>query len=181
MVMTKWRCHNSSITLIRGRNIMNKRILGAAVVAAIVLIGASLGANAFASAPQYAPQTRTMTLTAVPLAVHEMQGTLDYLKEDFATGGILDGKEVYGFYPSTVTVIKGDTVNLSLVNPADDEHTFTVSGMGVNVIMKGNSVAHTTFVAKQTGIFSFYCNMAEHFPYMWGQIVVLPTSTATGE
>jgi uncharacterized cupredoxin-like copper-binding protein len=160
---------------------MNKKIFGALILVLAIALAATTWAIAFASGPQYAGQTRNLTVTAVPLAVHEMQGTLGYLKDDFAPGGVLDGKEVYGFYPSTITVYKGDTVNLSLVNPADDDHTFTVSGMGVNTLMKGKSVAKVSFTAKQAGIFTFYCNMAEHVPYMWGQIVVLPDSAATGE
>lgn len=160
---------------------MNKKILGAIVIVAAVVLTGALWAKAFASAPQYVPQTRNLTVTAVPLAVHEMQDSIDYLKDDFASGGILDGKEVYGFYPSTITVFKGDTVNLTLVNPADDPHTFTVSGLKVDTEMKGKSITKVSFVADQAGIFTFYCNEAEHAPYMWGQLVVMPTSAASAQ
>ncbi len=163
---------------------MKTRILGTLVIVAVAVVVLALGIPTLnrvsASGPQYAPLTRNLTVTAVPLAVHEMQGSLAYLKDDFARGGIMDGKEVYGFYPSTITVYKGDTVNLTLVNPADDDHSFTVSGMGVDVTMKGKTSTQATFVARQTGIFNFYCNEAEHAPYMWGQIVVLPDSQAAG-
>jgi plastocyanin len=165
---------------------MNKKILGAAILIVLVAIAVIAFAatplmRVSASGPQYTPQARNMTITAVPLAVHEMQDSLDYLKDDFAKGGILDGKEVYGFYPSTLTVYKGDTLNLTLVNPADDDHTFTVSGLGVDTTMKGKTVTKVSFVVKQAGIFTFYCNEAEHAPYMWGQLIVLPTSAATPE
>lgn len=160
---------------------MNKKILAALVIVAAIVIAAAIwtNSNVFASTPQYVAQTRNLTVTAVPLAVHEMQDSLDYLKDDFATGGLLDSKEVYGFYPSTITVFKGDTVNLTLINPADDDHTFTVSGMKVDSVMKGKSATKVTFVANQAGIFSFYCNEAEHAPYMWGQLIVMPATPSS--
>ncbi len=126
----------------------------------------------------YKPQTRTFTITAVPMVVHEMQDSEDYLKADFAKGGLLDGKEVYGFYPSDLVVYQGDTVNLTLVNPADDPHTFTIAPLNINVEMKGQSAAHTSFVASQPGTYEFICDEPEHAPYMWGQLVVLPDSLA---
>ncbi len=126
----------------------------------------------------YQPQTRTFTITAVPLVVHEMQDSEDYLKADFAKGGLLDGKEVYGFYPSDLVVYQGDTVNLTLVNPEDDPHTFTIAPLNINVEMKGQSTAHASFVASQPGTYEFVCAEPEHAPYMWGQLVVLPDSLA---
>jgi plastocyanin len=161
---------------------MKKRIVTVLVVLIIAFAVVALAlpnlARVSAGGIQYVPQARNLTITAVPLAVHEMQDNLDYLKDDFGSGGILDGKEVYGFYPSTITVFRGDTVNLTLINPADDDHTFTVSGIDANVVMKGKATTKFTFVATQSGIFNFYCNEAEHAPYMWGQIVVLPDSQA---
>lgn len=120
------------------------------------------------------PQTRSFVITTMPIAVHEMQDSMDYLKKDFAPGGLLDGKEVYGFYPSTLVVYQGDTVDLSLVNPQDDSHTFTITDLGINVEMKGQSTTKTSFVASKPGIYTFVCAEAEHMPYMWGQLVVLP-------
>ena len=40
----------------------------------------------------------------VPLLVQEMQGTLPFLKQEFTHGRLLDGKEVFAFYPSTLVV-----------------------------------------------------------------------------
>jgi plastocyanin len=34
---------------------------------------------------------------------------------------VLDGKEVYAFSPSTLTVVQGDTIQFTFVNPEDDE------------------------------------------------------------
>jgi plastocyanin len=38
---------------------------------------------------------------------------LPFLKGDFAKGGVLEGKEVYAFSPSTITVIVGDTIHFT--------------------------------------------------------------------
>ncbi|HEX7104076.1 MAG TPA: cupredoxin domain-containing protein [Nitrolancea sp.] len=142
------------------------------VMGAVIATGAGVLARGTSSS--YTPQTRSYTITAVPVLVHEMQGTLDYLQKDFAPGGVLDGKEVYGFMPSTLTVYQGDTVNLTLVNPADDPHTLTISEFGVNAQMPGTSSTTTSFVASKAGIYTYVCEEAEHFPYMYGQLVVLP-------
>jgi heme/copper-type cytochrome/quinol oxidase subunit 2 len=76
--------------------------------------------------------------------------------------------------PSTLVVYQGDTVDLTLVNPADDPHSFTISELNVNVEIQGNGSTTTSFVASKAGIYTYYCNEAEHFPFMWGQLVVLP-------
>ena len=143
-------------------------------VAALITTGFSLtSAN-----NTYKPQTRNFTVVALPALVHEMQGTLDYLQSDFAPGGLLDGKEVYEFAPSTLVVYQGDTVDLTLVNPADDPHTFTIGDLNVNAEMPGQSSTPLSFVAGKAGIYTFLCAESEHAPYMWGQLVVLPDSQA---
>jgi len=154
-----------------------KPVIALALV--VVMLGAAIAAGAgvlarSASTSSYTPQTRTYTITAVPVLVHEMQSTLPYLQKDFAPGGVLDGKEVYGFMPSTLTVYQGDTLNLTLVNPADDPHTFTISEFGVNAQMPGTSSTTTSFVASKAGIYTYVCEEAEHVPFMYGQLVVLP-------
>ena len=51
-------------------------------------------------------------VTTVPLLVHEQRKTFPFLAAAFAKGGVLDGKEVYAFSPSTITVVEGDTITL---------------------------------------------------------------------
>src|SRR5438093_620529 len=58
--------------------------------------------TATATSSTYKPVTRTFIVTTVPLLVHEQTGQFDYLGQDFAKGGLLDGKEVWGFSPSTL-------------------------------------------------------------------------------
>ena len=74
---------------------------GLAVFACIAGMGCSSTARVTAS---YRPRGRVITITTVPLLVKEEQSVLPFLREDFAKGGVLDGKEVYAFSPSTITV-----------------------------------------------------------------------------
>lgn len=143
------------------------------------LVSAPLAPTATASThatvqTTYQPQVRAFTVTAVPLLVHEEKGSMDYLPKDFVKGGLLDGKEVYGFYPSTLAVYQGDRVELTLVNPEDDSHTFTLTGVDLSVQMNAQSATKTSFVMTKAGIYPFVCAEPEHAPYMWGQLIVLP-------
>ncbi len=136
-------------------------------------------ASTVRKAASYQPHARNFTVSVVPLAVGEQAGLFDYLKSDFAPGGLLDGKEIYGMNPSSLTVYEGDTVTIHWVNPADDEHPITVSGgLSASIDLKGQSTADMTLVASQVGIFAIQCVMPEHAPYMNGQLIVLPAAFA---
>lgn len=124
---------------------------------------------------RYAPTTRTITITTVPMLVKEERNVLPFLKEDFAKGGVLDGKEVYAFSPSTVTVVEGDTIHFTLINPEDDVHSFILPDLAVS--LPGQQTTTATYVAKRAGIFPFVCAVQAHLPMMWGQLVVLPASS----
>lgn len=113
-----------------------------------------------------------VVITAVPLLTKELAAVYPFLKQDFAPGGVLEGKEVYAFVPSTITVREGDTLRLRLVNPEDDEHTFVLPDLYVK--LPGQSVTDARWVARRPGIFSFVCVVPAHMPMMHGQIVVLP-------
>ena len=156
------------------------RTAGVAAAVGIVLAACSGAATPQATpsaAPQYQPQARTFTVTVVPLAVHEQADMLDYLKADFAKGGLLDGKEVYGMSPSSLTVYQGDTVTIHLVNPADDDHQIALAGgLSASVHVDGKSAADLKFVASKAGLFTIECVTPEHFPFMNGELVVLPAA-----
>ncbi len=93
----------------------------------IVVLGLTSCARAGdRAAPVYRARTRSVTVTTVPLLVKEEQGVLPFLKEDFAKGGVLEGKEVYAFSPSSITVVEGDTVRFTFINPEDDDHSFVL-------------------------------------------------------
>jgi plastocyanin len=129
-------------------------------------------------AAAYRARTRSVTVTTVPLLVKEEQGVLPFLKQDFAKGGVLDGKEVYAFSPSSITVVEGDTVQFTFMNPEDDDHSFVLPDFAV--ALPPQKVTAATYVAKHAGIFTILCAVQSHLPMMSGQLVVLPAATMAG-
>jgi plastocyanin len=105
------------------------------------------------------------------LLVKELAPTYPFLAKDFAKGGVLDGKEVYAFEPSTLTVYAGDTLALTFINPEDDAHSFVLPDFAVS--LPGQSVTHATYVAKEPGLYPFRCGIESHLPSMVGELVVL--------
>lgn len=135
----------------------------------------TLGAVALAGCgggPRYLPRTRKVTITAIPLLVKEDAARFPFLRRDFAPGGVLDGHEVYGFSPSTITVVSGDTLDLDLINPEDDPHSFVLMSLAVRMPPQGR--VHATWVAPAPGIYRFECAIPAHLPMMAGEVVVLP-------
>ncbi len=131
------------------------------------------------SASPYTPQTRTLTMVTVPQLVKESAATFPFLNKDFAKGGVLDGKELYAFSPDHLTVYQGDTLDITIVNPEDDPHTFVLSDFNVNVLLPPQAATKVHFVANKVGVFTFLCDIASHLPFMTGQLTVLPDSSAT--
>ncbi len=125
-------------------------------------------------APRYRPRARDVTITAVPLLTKEMRRVYPFLAADFAAGGVLDGKEVYAFVPGTVTVVEGDTLALTLINPEDDAHSFVLPDTAVG--MPPQSTVRTRYVARRPGIYPFVCSIPTHLPFMHGTLVVLPAA-----
>lgn len=130
------------------------------------------------AAGSYVPQTRRITVTTVPLLVKEQQAVLPFLKEDFAKGGVLEGKEVYGFSPSSITVVEGDTIRFTLINPEDDDHSFVLPDFAVPLAPQKS--VDTMYVARRPGIFPILCAVQSHLPMMSGQLVVLPATAMAG-
>jgi plastocyanin len=149
---------------------------------AVLGVGGAIGAAGCAPAPssaaRYTPQTRAIAITTVPLLVRETQSLYPFLQADFAPGGVLDGKEVYAFSPSTLTVVEGDTIAFTFVNPEDDEHSFVLPDFAVAI--PGQQVTHATYVARHAGIYRFECSIPSHLPMMAGQLVVLAPGAVTG-
>jgi plastocyanin len=148
------------------------------VVATVLIASASCGRGQGSpgrEARPYRPTARAITITTVPLLVKEEQKVLPFLAADFAKGGVLDGKEVYAFSPSTITVVEGDTIHFTLINPEDDVHSFVLPDLAVSLPAEKTTTA--TYVARRAGIFSFVCAVQAHLPMMWGQLVILPASS----
>lgn len=123
------------------------------------------------AATAYVPRTRAITITAVPLLVKELAKTYPFLERDFAAGGVLSGKEVYAFSPSTITAVSGDTLRLTLLNPEDDDHGFVLRDFFIK--LPPQSRIDTIYIAKAPGIYDFSCSVPAHVPMMHGQLVVL--------
>ena len=92
----------------------------------LLLVGCGRAATPTRSTANYVPTTRAISITTVPLLVKELVKAYPFLAKDFAPGGVRAGKEVYGFSPSTITVVSGDTLRLTLLNPEDDDHAFVL-------------------------------------------------------
>jgi len=159
-----------------GMRLTRRHALAAGILGLLLtaLLLPALSGAAAANDGTTAPQNRNFTVAAVPLLVHEQTGIFGFLQQDFAPGGVLDGKEVYGFNPSQLSVLKGDRVHVTVVNPTNDPHSFTLPDLGVNVIIDGGQANGLSFVASRVGAFTFVCTVAEHQPYMTGQLVVMP-------
>jgi plastocyanin len=149
-----------------------------------------LAAGACQRSLSYRPQRRELTVTTVPLLVTEARGLYPFLAAAFAPGGVLEGKEVYGFSPSTLTVVEGDTVHFTIINPEDDAHGFFIpdcSGLSSEsfvlpdcaVRLPPNSRTQATYIAREPGIHPFMCIIAKHVPMMHGELVVLSAAAVT--
>ena len=149
----------------------------AGAVLSLALLATGCVAPASRSAA-YRPRLREVTVTAVPLLTREMQRIYPFLARDFAPGGVLAGKEVYAFEPSAVTVIEGDTLALTLVNPEDDPHSFVLPDLEVG--MPPQSTVTARWVAARAGLYRYTCSVPAHLPFMYGTLVVLP-ATPFGE
>jgi uncharacterized cupredoxin-like copper-binding protein len=135
-----------------------------------VIIAAS-GCARDSTAVHYRPRTRELTITAVPLLTKELQSTYPFLVQDFGRGGVLEGKEVYAFVPNSLTVVQGDTIHFTLINPEDDVHSFVLPGLSVS--LRPQSKVLADYIARNAGVFEFVCDIPAHLPMMYGQLVVL--------
>ena len=123
--------------------------------------------------PAYQPQPRTFVISMVPVLSKEFAAFLPYLKEDFAAGGELSGKQVYAFLPAVVSAYAGDTITFEIYNPADHAHTMTFISLQKTVDVPGPGKATLTLPALAPGIYDFACLEPEHEPFMTGQLTIL--------
>ena len=156
---------------------MHRTFVNTALLAAALLGAQGCAAHGRRARAAYVPRTRALTVTTVPLLVKEEQSVLPFLKQDFAPGGVLDGKEVYAFSPSTLTVVEGDTIRFTLINAEDDVHSFVLPDLVV--ALPPERVTTATYVARRAGIYEFVCSVPSHLPMMHGQLVVLSPAAVT--
>jgi plastocyanin len=123
----------------------------------------------------YRPRSRVATITTVPLLVHEQVRVFPFLTLDFARGGVLESKEVYGYAPSTLVAYSGDTLRVTITNPEDDAHTFVINDPveRTGVALPPQATTTVTIIARAPGIYMFHCTVPAHQPFMVGQLIVL--------
>jgi plastocyanin len=141
------------------------------LIGGLAFLACCTSPRATTASNSYVPRTREITVTTVPLLVLEQQSVFPFLAKDFAKGGVLEGKEVYAFSPSTVTVVEGDTIHLTLINPEDDDHSFVLPDLVVP--LPPQQTTRVTYVAKHAGIYPILCAVPKHLPMMSGQLIVL--------
>lgn len=148
------------------------------VMLSVASVAACAAPAANGTASSYVPRTREITVTTVPLLVKEEGKLFPFLAAAFAKGGVLEDKEVYAFSPSSLTVVEGDTMHLTIINPEDDVHSFVLPDLAVP--LPGGKATTATYVAKHAGIYPILCAVRTHLPMMSGQLVVLaPSAVAT--
>jgi plastocyanin len=80
------------------------------------------------------------------------------------------------FFPSTMAVNRGDTINIKFYNleePNGDRHSFTIGApYGIDKDLAPGQNGTVTFKASESGVFVFFCKY--HQPTMRGELIVLP-------
>ena len=141
------------------------------LITGLAFLASCTGSPKTTASRSYVPRVREITITTVPLLVKEQQSVFPFLAKDFAKGGVLEGKEVYAFSPSTITVVEGDTIHFTLINPEDDDHSFVLPDLVVP--LPPQQTTRITYVAKRAGIYPIVCAVPSHLPMMSGQLIVL--------
>ncbi|HXG21264.1 MAG TPA: cupredoxin domain-containing protein [Methylomirabilota bacterium] len=74
--------------------------------------------------------------------------------------------------PTTITVKKGDTVKLKLINKTEQEHGYRIVDFKVEKVVQGGQAETVEFTADKEGIFTIDCQL--HPAHVQGQLIVLP-------
>jgi len=107
---------------------------------------------------------RALSLVASSVAVLALAacggGTTDHLR---ISEVLISGKP--GFSVQTVTVTKGDKVDLRLDNNLPVPHGFSIDAYGIHRVVQPHSPQEFTFKASKAGTFRIYCQLhAAHLP-----------------
>lgn len=86
---------------------------------------------------------------------------------------LLEAKE-YSFEPSNLSVKKGQTVKLILVNKGNISHDFAIEGTDIKTQMVGPGDNVTIeFTIDEAGTYTFYCSLSNHRALgMEGELIV---------
>ncbi|TAL07238.1 MAG: hypothetical protein EPO00_09660 [Chloroflexota bacterium] len=171
---------------------MKRRIAVVGSVLALILVvsacssaatnsPSSSSSTSAGAASTYTPQTRTIEMVTIQELIGEFANIPDLKDETdkaLASGGPLDGHEVYAWYPNSLTAYVGDTIKITIHNAQGDEHIFALPDFGVTQTIAPDSTATVTFTVTKPTISQFICAVPEHTPWMQGWLTVLPDSAA---
>lgn len=106
------------------------------------------------------------------------QSVYPFLKPAFGKGGLLEAKEVYAFSPSTLTVVEGETIHFTFINPEDDNHSFVLPDVAID--LRGWKATQARYVATHAGVYPIVWAVQAHLPMMSGELIVLSPSAIVG-
>lgn len=135
---------------------MNKLFL----IALIVVVLGVAGYFVMKGGSAYSPAQVTALPTPVPSVSSgaSVNGATTGTAKNFTVSG---GE--FAFSPNTLSVNKGDTVNVTFTNTGAFPHNFTIAEF--NVKSKTISPGETdtvTFTADQAGTFTYFCSVPTH-------------------
>lgn len=82
--------------------------------------------------------------------------------------------------PSTITVVQGDKVKLTLKNDIEgnpNQHGFSIPAHNITELVTRGTPKTVEFVADKPGVFQYICQV--HPPHLGGQLIVLPKPAAS--
>jgi plastocyanin len=131
-----------------------------------------------------APPTTTPQTTSVPAYVPVRARRLSAAaprpespaRKGASSVSITDGQDPsdFGFSPSSISLVAGNTVTWTNTGSAPTGHTVTGSGFASGVIHPGNTYSHTFTTA---GTFNYVCSI---HPFMKGTVTVTAASPPSG-
>ncbi len=113
-------------------------------------------------------------LFTAALAAIDIPENVDLSNQPAGVKTIEASNRGFTFYPSTITVKKGDTIRLTYTN-GGGYHDWVIDefGAATNQISGGKSET-IEFTVDQTGTFEFYCSVGNHRKQgMFGKLIVV--------
>jgi plastocyanin len=148
-------------------------------IVVIILLGwiiyAVTGSHQTVEAPSNTETTNTQTQTETtpPVNTNVQTNTTVTTPTTSHTDSFTITATNFTYNPKDITVKKGDTVKITLVN-SNGVHDLVVDGYNVRTnIIQGGQSQTITFVANQSGDFQYYCSVDGHRAMgMWGTLHV---------
>ena len=135
---------------------MNKVLM----IAVIVIVLGAVGYFLMKGGGAYSPSQTAVVQAPVPTVSSgaSVNGATTGAVKNFTVTGT-----EFAFSPNTLSVNKGDTVNVTFTNSGAFPHNFTITELNVKskTISPGESDT-VTFTADQAGTFTYFCSVPTH-------------------